>query len=163
VVLWAIFAVELTGLVTLGVQRSVVERRGGGEPWLIRGAEPALERALEAGERRQDENERLPLGEFENRQRLQNLALALSAGLSLPGAAAIVQSDAIPSEWCIPALFLTGMAGADVAVVLAVIVGMWRGWLPLPDDGDDGGDDDDDLQPAPGGPYTRAHLFHLRR
>jgi hypothetical protein len=84
VVLWAIFAVELAGLVTLGVQRSVVERRGGGEPWLIRGAEPALERALEAGERRQDENERLPLGEFENRQRLQNLALAASAGMSLP-------------------------------------------------------------------------------
>jgi hypothetical protein len=162
VVLWAIFAVEMTGLVALGVQRSVAERRGA-EPWLIRGAEPALERALEAGERRQDQNERLPLGEFENRQRLQNLALAASAGLSLPGAAAIVQSDAIPSEWCIPALFLTGMAGADVAVVLAVIVGMWRGWLPLPDDGDDGGDDDDDLQPAPGGPYTRAHLFNLLR
>jgi hypothetical protein len=55
------------------------------------------------------------------------------------------------------------MAGADVAVVLAVIVGMWRGWLPLPDDGDDGDDDDDDLQPAPGGPYTRAHLFNLLR
>src|SRR4051812_5512680 len=163
VVLWAIFAVELAGLVTLGVQRSVVERRGGGEPWLIRGAEPALERALEAGERRQVANERLPPGEFENRQRLQNLALAASAGMSLPGAIAIVQTDAIPSEWCIPALFLTGMAGADVAVVLAVIVGMWRGWLPLPDDGDDGDDDDDDLQPAPGGAYTRAHLFNLRR
>ena len=55
------------------------------------------------------------------------------------------------------------MAGADVAVVLAVIVGMWRGWLPLPDDGDDDGDDDDDLQPVPGGPCTRAHLFNLLR
>jgi hypothetical protein len=162
VVLWAIFAVELAGLLTLGIQRSVVERRGG-EPWLIRGAEPALERALEAGERRQDNDERLPLGEFETRQRLQNLALAASAALSLPGAVAVVQSDAIASEWCIPVLFLTGLIGADVAVVLAVIVGMWRGWLPLPDDGDDGGGDDDDLQPVPGGPYTRAHLFNLLR
>jgi hypothetical protein len=162
VVLWAIFAVELTGLLALGIQRSIVDRRGG-EPWVIRGAEPALERALEAGERRQAGDERLPLSELEQRQRLQNIALVVSAGLSLPGAAAIVQSDAIPSEWCIPALFGTGMIGADVAVVLAVIVGLWRGWLPLPDDGDDGDDDDDDLQPVPGGPYTRAHLFNLRR
>ena len=161
-VLWAIFAVELAGLVTLGIQRSVAERRGR-EPWLIRGAEPARERALEAGERRQEGDERLPLGEVETRQRLQNLALAVSAALSLPGAAAIVQSDAVPSEWCIPALFLTGMIATDVAVVLAVIVAMWRGWLPLPDDGDDDDSDDDDLQPVPGGPYTRAHLFNLLR
>ena len=160
--LWAIFAVEVAGLVTLGVQRSVVERRGG-EPWLIRGAEPVLERALEAGERRQEDDERLPLDEFENRQRMQNLALAASAALSLPGAAAIVESHDIPSEWCIPALFVTGVIATDVAVVLAVIVAMWRGWLPLPDDGDDDDGGDDDLQPAPGGPYTRAHLFNLLR
>ena len=159
-VLWAIFAVELTGLVTLGIQRSVADRRGG-EAWLIRGAEPALERALEAGERRQGSDERLPLNEPESRQRLQNLALAASAGLSFPGAIAVVQSD-LASEWCLPAFFVTGFLGTDVAVVLAVIVGMWRGWLPLPDDGDDGGDDDD-LQPAPGGPFTRAHMFNLLR
>jgi hypothetical protein len=162
VVLWAIFAVELAGLLTLGVQRTVVERRGG-ESWLIRGAEPALERALEAGERRQDENGRLPLGEFESRQRLQNLALTASAGLALPGAAAVVQSDALASEWCIPAFLVTGLMGTDVAVVLAIIVALWRGWLPLPDDGDDDDGDDDDLQPVPGGPFTRAHLFNLLR
>jgi hypothetical protein len=160
VVLWAIFAVELTGLVTLGVQRSVAHRRGG-EAWLIRGAEPALERALDAGERRQGRDERLPLGEPESRLRLQNLALTASAGLAFPGAAAVVQSD-LASEWCLPAFFLTGFLGTDVAVVLAVIFGMWRGWLPLPDDGDDG-DDDDDVQPVPGGPFTRAHVFNLRR
>ena len=158
-VLWAIFAVELTGLVALGVQRSLVERRGG-DAWVIRGAEPALERALEAGEQRQDRNERLPLGEPESRQRLQNLALTVSAGLSTPGAAAVVQSD-LASEWCIPAFLLTGLLGTDVAVVLAIIVALWRGWLPLPDDGDDG--DDDDLEPVPGGPYTRAHMFNLLR
>jgi hypothetical protein len=161
VVLWAIFVVELTGLVTLGIQRGVAERRGH-EPWLIRGAEPALERALEAGERRQEDDERLPLSELETRQRLQNIALVVSAILSLPGAAAVVQSDAIPSEWCIPALFLTGMIATDVAVVAAIIVAMWRGWLPLPDDGDDD-DGDDELRPVPGGPYTRAHLFNLLR
>jgi hypothetical protein len=161
VVLWAIFAVELAGLVTLGIQRSVADRRGQ-EAWLIRGAEPALERALEAGERRQDRDERLPLGEFETRQRLQNLALVASTALALPGALAVVQSDSVPSEWCIPALFVTGMIATDVAVVLAVIVAMWRGWLPLPDDGDDD-DGDDDLEPVPGGPYTRAHFFNLLR
>ena len=159
-VLWAIFAVELTGLVALGVQRSVADRRGG-QAWLIRGAEPALERALDAGERRQGRDERLPLNEPESQQRLQNLALAASAGLAFPGAVAVVQSD-LASEWCLPAFFITGFLGTDVAVVLAVIVGMWRGWLPLPDDGDDG-DDDDDLQPVPGGPFTRAHLFNLLR
>jgi hypothetical protein len=159
VALWAIFAVELAGLVTLGVQRSVSERRGR-EPWLIRGAEPALERALEAGERRQDRDARLPLGEPESRQRLQNVALSASAALSLPGAAAVVQSD-LASEWCLPAFFLTGFISTDVAVVIAVIVGMWRGWLPLPDDGDD--DDDEDLEPVPGGPWTRAHMFRLLR
>jgi len=161
VVLWAIFAVELAGLVALGVQRSVVERAGGGEAWLIRGAQPALERALEAGEQRQDRNERLPLGEPESRQRLQNLALTVSALLSLPGAAAVVQSE-LASEWCIPAFLLTGLLGTDVAVVLAVTVALWRGWLPLPDDGEDD-DGDDDLQPVPGGPFIRAHLFNLRR
>ncbi len=45
---------------------------------------------------------------------------------------------------------------------MAIVVGLWRGWLPLPDDGD-GGDDDDDFAPVPGGPWTRAHVFNLRR
>jgi hypothetical protein len=151
VVLWAFFAVELAGLVVLGLQRS----------WLIHAARPCLKRALKAGEQRQGRDERLPLGEPESRQRLQNVALTTSAGLAFPGAAAVVQSD-LSSEWCLPAFFITGFLGTDVAVVLAVIIGMWRGWLPLPDDGDDG-DDDDDFAPVPGGPFTRAHLFNLRR
>jgi hypothetical protein len=159
VVLWAILAVELAGLVALGVQRSLAERRGG-EAWVIRGAEPALERALEAGERRQDRDARLPLGEPESRQRLQNLALAASALISLPAPAAVVASD-LDSEWCIPAFFVTGVLGADVAVMVAVVVALWRGWLPLPDDGDDDGDGD--LEPVPGGPWTRAHMFNLLR
>ena len=149
--LWAIFVVELTGLVVLGTQRR----------WLIRAAQPTLTRALKAGERRQGSDERLPLGEPESRQRLQNVALTASAGLALPGAAAVVQSD-LASEWCLPAFFITGFLGTDVALVLAIIVGLWRGWLPTPDDGDDG-DDDDDFAPVPGGPFTRAHLFNLRR
>jgi hypothetical protein len=152
VVLWAIFAVELTGLVTLGVQRS----------WLIRAARPTLTRAMVAGERRQDRDQRLPLGEVESRQRLQNVALTASGGLALPGAIAVIQSD-LSSEWCLPAFFLTGFVGTDVALVMAIVVGLWRGWLPLPDDGDDGGDDDDELAPVPGGPFTRAHVFKLRR
>jgi hypothetical protein len=159
VVLWAIFAVELAGLVTLGIQRSLIERRGG-EAWVIRGAEPALERALEAGERRQGRDARLPLGEPESRQRLQNIALTASAVLALPGAAAVVQSD-LASEWCLPAFLVTGLLGTDVAVVIAIVVALWRGWLPLPDDGDDS--DDDDLEPVPGGPFTRAHMFRLLR
>jgi hypothetical protein len=159
VLLWAIVAVELAGLVVLGVQRSVADRRGG-EAWLIRGAEPALERALVAGERRQDDDDRLPLNEPESRLRLQNLALTASAGLSLPAAAAVVASD-LDSEWCIPAFLVTGLLGTDVAVVLALIVALWRGWLPLPDDGDDDGDPE--LEPVPGGPWTRAHMFRLLR
>ena len=158
-VLWAIFAIELAGLVTLGIQRSLIERRGG-EAWVIRGAEPALERALEAGERRQGRDARLPLGEPESRQRLQNIALTASAVLALPGAAAVVQSD-LASEWCLPAFLLTGLLGTDVAVVIAIVVALWRGWLPLPDDGDD--PDDDDVEPVPGGPFTRAHMFKLLR
>ena len=149
-VLWAIFAVELTGLVALGVQRR----------WLIRAAQPSLQWAMTAGERRQGRDERLPLGEPEGRQRLQNVALTASAGLALPGAAAVIQSD-LASEWCLPAFFLTGVLGTDVALVMAIVVGLWRGWLPLPDDGDD--EDDDELAPVPGGPFTRAHLFNLRR
>jgi hypothetical protein len=151
VLLWAIFAVELAGLVTLGVRRS----------WLLRAARPALARALRAGERRQGRSERLPLAEPESRQRLQNVALTASGGLALPGAVAVVQSD-LASEWCLPAFFLTGLLGTDVALVIAIVVGLWRGWLPLPDDGDDG-DDDDELTPVPGGPFTRAHVFNLQR
>jgi hypothetical protein len=150
VVLWAIFAVELTGLVALGAQRR----------WLIRAAQPTLTRAMTAGEQRQGRDERLPLGEPESRQRLQNVALTASAALALPGAAAVIESD-LASEWCLPAFFLTGFLGTDVALVVAIVVGLWRGWLPLPDDGDDDGDDD--VVPLPGGPFTRAHLFNLRR
>jgi len=150
-VLWAFFGIELTALVMLGVQRS----------WLIRVAQPSLTWALKAGEERQGDNEQLPLDEHEGRQRLQNVALTASAGLALPGAAAVIESD-LASEWCLPAFFLTGFLGTDVALVMAIVVGLWRGWLPLPDDGD-GGDDDDDFAPVPGGPWTRAHVFNLRR
>jgi hypothetical protein len=149
-VLWAFFGIELAALVTLGVQRS----------WLIRAARPSLTWALKAGEQRQGGNERLPLDENESRQRLQNVALTASAGLALPGAAAVLESD-LSSEWCLPAFFLTGFLGTDVALVVAIVVGLWRGWLPLPDDGDGG--DDDDFAPVPGGPFTRAHVFNLRR
>jgi hypothetical protein len=149
VVLWAIFGVELTGLVALGVHRR----------WLIRAAQPTLTRAMEAGEARQGHDARLPLGEHESRQRLQNVALTTSAGLALPGAVAVLQSE-LASEWSLVAFFVTGFAGTDVALVVAIVIGLWRGWLPLPDDGDDG--DDDDFVPVPGGPFTRAHLFNLR-
>ena len=158
-VLWALFAVELAGLVTLGIQRSVAERHGR-EAWLIRAAGPALERALDAGQKRQGRNDRLPLGEPESRQRLGNLALTASAVLSLPAAAAVVASD-LASEWCIPAFMLTGLLGTDVAVLIAVTVALWRGWLRLPDDGDDGGDEDP--EPVPGGPWARTHVFRLLR
>ena len=159
--LWAFFAVELAGLVVLGAQRSLAERRRR-EGWLIRGARPALTRALKAGEERQCRDDRLPLAEPESRQRLQNVALTASGALALPGAVAVVQSD-LASEWCLPAFFVTGFLGTDVALVVAIVVGLWRGWLPLPDDGDDGGGDDDALAPVPGGPFARAHVFNLRR
>ncbi len=151
-VLWAIFAVELTGLVVLGTQRR----------WLIRAAQPALTRALKAGERRQGSDERLPLGEPEGRQRLQNVALTASGGLALPGAAAVVQSD-LASEWCLPAFFLTGFArhrrrarGRDRRGAVARLAADARRRRRR-------GDDDDELTPVPGGPVTRAHLFNLRR
>ena len=150
-VLWAIFGSELAALVALGVHRS----------WLIRSARPTLTRALEAGERRQDRDDRLPLAEADSRARLQNVALTASAALALPGAVAVLQSD-LASEWSLVAFFVTGFLGTDVALVVAIAIGLWRGWLPLPDDGDDG-DDDDDLAPVPGGPFTRAHVFNLRR
>ena len=79
----------------------------------------------------------------------------------MPGAIAVLQSD-LASEWSLVAFFVTGFLGTDVALVVAIAIGLWRGWLPLPDDGDDG-DDDDDLAPVPGGPFTRAHVFNLRR
>jgi hypothetical protein len=160
VALWSIFAVELAGLLVLGVQRGLADRRGG-EAWVIRGLVPAIERAMEHGERRQQRDARLPLSEPESRQRLQNLALAASAMLALPGAAAVVASE-LATEWCLPAFMLTALLGADVAVVFAVILALWRGWLPLPGDDDDG-DDDPELEPVPGGPWTRAHLFNLLR
>jgi hypothetical protein len=151
VVLWAIFSVELAGLVALGAHRRL----------LLRAAQPTLTFAMERGEARQDRDERLPLTEMESRQRLQNVALTASAGLGMPGAIAVLGSE-LATEWCLAAFFVTGLLGTDVALVVAIVVGLWRGWLPLPDDGDDG-DDDDDFAPVPGGPFTRAHLFNLRR
>ena len=97
VALWSIYAIELVGLVVLGVQRSVADRRGG-QAWVIRGLEPAIERAMDHGERRQQHDARLPLPEPESRQRLQNLALTASALLSPPtnSTAFVLHSAAIP-------------------------------------------------------------------
>ena len=146
-VLWAFFGIELAALVTLGVQRS----------WLIRAARPSLTWALKAGEQRQGGNERLPLDENES-QRLQNVALTASAGLAL--APRPSSSPTSPPSGARRAFFLTGFLGTDVALVVAIVVGLWRGWLPLPDDGDGG--DDDDFAPVLGGPFTWAHVFNLR-
>jgi hypothetical protein len=151
VVLWAIFGIELAALVALGVKRR----------WLLRAARPTLARALEAGQERQGHDARLPLGERESWVRLQNIVITTSSTLALPGVIAVLESE-LATEWCLAAFVLTALAGTDVAMVVAIVVGMWRGWLPLPEDGDDGGGDDD-FAPVPGGPFTRAHVFNLRR
>ena len=104
---------ELAGLVVLGVQRSVSERRGG-EAWLIAALTPALDAALEAGEgarprrpgaaarRAADPPPRPP-----SRDRLR--ARAVGAG-----AAAVIVSDLDVGDVLL-AFAVATLAGMDVA------------------------------------------------
>ena len=162
VLLWAIFAVELAALVAVGLQRSLADRRGG-ESWLIAALTPAIVAATESGEARQADHPELPLDEASIRRRIHHLVTACGVILSVPGVCAVVLSE-LPSETLLVAFALATLVGMDVAILVAVIVATWRGWLPLPDDDDGGGDDEDpELAPMPGGPWTRAHLFNLVR
>ena len=160
-VLWAIFAVELAGLVPLGVQRSVAERRGGEGV-----ADPRRARRRSSARSRRARRARATTTGCRSTSRRAGSGCRTSRSPRRRSSRCRARppscSPTSPSEWCLPAFFLTGFLGTDVALVLAIIVGMWRGWLPLPDDGDDG-DDDDELAPVPGGPFTRAHVFNLRR
>jgi len=160
VLLWVLFAAELVALLTLAVQRGVAERAGT-ESWLVAGLEPAIERAVDAGEARQAGHPELPLDDDRLHRRIHHLVTACGLVLALPGLVAIARSG-LPWETMLLAFAVATLAGIDVAVLGAVIVATWRGWMPLPDDG---GDDDEDLEPSPlpGGPWTRAHLFRLRR
>ncbi|MEA2243831.1 MAG: hypothetical protein QOD24_3387 [Solirubrobacteraceae bacterium] len=163
VLLWAIFGVELAALVVVGVQRSLADRRGG-QSWLIAALTPAIAAATEVGEARQAEHPELPLDEPSIRRRIHHLVTACGLVLSVPGLSAVALSQ-LPSETLLLAFALATLVGMDVAILVAVIVATWRGWLPLPDDDDDGGggDEDPELAPMPGGPWTRAHLFNLLR
>ncbi len=159
-VLWVLFAAEVGALVMLAVQRGVAERRGE-ESWLIGVFTPAIATATDAGEARQAAHPELPLDEDRIRRRIHHLVTACGLLFSGPGLAAVVTSG-LPSETLLLAFAVATLAGMDVAVLIAVIVATWRGWLPLPGDDDDG-DEEPELEPVPGGPWTRAHLFRLLR
>lgn len=160
--LWVLFAAELGALVTLAIQRSASERRGG-EAWLIAGLTPAIVAAMDAGEARQADHPDLPLDEVQIRRRIQHLVTAYGLLLSAPGIAAVIVSE-LPGETLLLAFAVATLAGMDVAVLGAIIVATWRGWMPLPDD-DGGGEEDEEPEPEPlpGGPWTRAHQFNLLR
>ena len=97
------------------------------------------------------------------RRRIHHIVTACGVVLSVPGLCAVAFSD-LPSETLLVAFALATLVGMDVAILVAVIVATWRGWLPLPEDDDGGGGDEDpELAPMPGGPWTRAHLFNLLR
>ena len=157
-----LFAAELSALVTLAIQRSASERRGG-EAWLIAGLTPAIVAAMDAGEARQADHPGLPLDEVQIRRRIQHLVTACGLLLSAPGIAAVIVSE-LPGETLLLAFAVATLAGMDVAVLGAIIVATWRGWMPLPDD-DGGGEEDEEPEPEPlpGGPWTRAHQFNLLR
>jgi hypothetical protein len=160
--LWAIFVVELTALVAVGVQRNLADRRGG-QSWLIAALTPTIAAATELGEARQADHPELPLDEPSIRRRIHHLVTACGLVLSVPGLVAVALSE-LPSETLLVAFALATLVGMDVAILVAVIVATWRGWLPLPDDDEGGGGDEDpELAPMPGGPWTRAHLFNLMR
>jgi hypothetical protein len=161
VLLWVLFAVELGALLTLAIQRSASERRGG-EAWLIAGLTPAIVAAMDAGEARQADHPGLPLDELQIRRRIQHLVTACGLVLSAPGIAAVLVSE-LPGETLLLAFAVATLAGMDVAVLGAIIVATWRGWMPLPDDDDDGEDEEPEPEPLPGGPWTRAHQFNLLR
>jgi hypothetical protein len=161
VVLWVLFAAELAALLVLAVQRGVAER-GGKRSWLVTGLEPAIERAASAGEARQAGHPGLPLEDERLHRRIHHLVTACGLVLAIPGFVAVARSG-LPWETLVLAFAVATLAGIDVAVVSAVIVATWRGWMPLPDD-DGGGDDDGEPEPAPPpGPWTRAHVFDLLR
>lgn len=162
--LWVLFAAELGALVILAVQRSASERRGG-EAWLIAGLTPAIVAAMDAGEARQADHPELPLDELRIRRRIHHLVTACGLVLSAPGIAAVLVSE-LPGETLLLAFAVATLAGMDVAVLGAIIVATWRGWMPLRDDDDGGGggeDEDPEPEPMPGGPWTRAHQFKLLR
>jgi len=160
-VLWVLFAAELGALVALAVQRGLAER-GGTRSWLVSALEPAIERAAHAGEARQASHNGLPLDEERLHRRIYHLVTAAGVVLAVPGFVAVGTSG-LPWETLVLAFAVATLAGIDVAVLGAVIIATWRGWMPLPDD--DGGDDDDtESEPSPPrGPWSRAHVFDLRR
>ncbi len=144
------------------IQRSASERRGG-EAWLIAGLTPAIVAAMDAGEARQADHPGLPLDELQIRRRIQHLVTASGLVLSAPGIAAVLVSE-LPGETLLLAFAVATLAGMDVAVLGAIIVATWRGWMPLPDDDGGGGEDEEpEPEPLPGGPWTRAHQFNLLR
>ena len=161
-VLWVIFVAELGAFAVLAAQRSASERRGG-EAWLIAALTPAIGAAVEAGEARQAGHPGLPLDEPQIRRRIHHLVTAWGVVLSVPGLAAVLDSE-LPGETLLLAFAVATLAGMDVAVLAAIIVATWRGWMPLPDD-DGGGEEDEEPEPEPlpGGPWTRAHQFNLLR
>jgi hypothetical protein len=160
VVLWVLFAAELGALLALAVQRGVAERHGA-RSWLVSGLEPAIERAARAGEERQATHAGLPLDEERLARRIYHLVSVCGLVLAVPGILAVVASG-LPWETMLLAFAVATLAGIDVAILIAVIVATWRGWMPLPDDG--GSDDDQEPDPAePPGPWTRAHVFDLLR
>jgi hypothetical protein len=160
VLLWAIFAAELAALVAVGIQRSLADRRGR-ESWLIAALTPTIGAATESGEARQAGHPELPLDEGRIQRRIHHLVTACGLVLSVPGIGAVLASQ-LPAETVVLAFAIATLVGMDVALLVAVIVATWRGWLPLPDD-DDGGDDGPGVEPLPGGPWTRAHQFKLLR
>jgi hypothetical protein len=162
VVPWLPFALELTALVVLAVQRGVAEKRGG-ESWLLSRLGPAIVHAVDAGEARQAAHPGLPLDEPRLQRRIHHLVTAWGLLLALPGLLAIAASG-LPWATFLLAFAVATLVGIDVAVLGAVLVATWRGWMPLPDDGG-GGDDDEEPDPVtpPGGEWTRAHLFDLLR
>jgi hypothetical protein len=162
VLLWVLFAAELGALAILAIQRSASERRGG-EAWLIAGLTPAIVAAMEAGEARQEGHPELPLDELQIRRRIHHLVTIWGLVLSAPGIAAVLVSE-LPGETLLLAFAVATLAGMDVAVLGAIIVATWRGWMPLPDDDGGGGEDEEpEPEPMPGGPWTRAHQFNLLR
>jgi hypothetical protein len=163
VVPWLPFAVELAALVILAVQRGVAEKRGG-ESWLLARLGPAIAHAVDAGEARQAAHPGLPLDEERLQRRIHHLVTVCGLLLALPGLVAIVASG-LPWATFLLAFAVATLVGIDVAVLAAVIVATWRGWMPLPDDDGGGGDDDEAPEPVtpPGGAWTRSHLFNLLR
>jgi hypothetical protein len=161
VVLWVLFAAELAGLLVLAVQRGVAEREGS-RSWLVGALEPAIARAAHIGEERQATHPGLPLDEDRLQRRISHLVSACGLLLAVPGLLAVAETG-LPWETMLLAFAVATLAGIDVAVLGAVIVATWRGWMPLPDDGG-GGDDDAEPDPAPPpGPWARAHVFDLLR